>query len=1554
MFTLENKKKAFSLILITILIFNSMIIFIPTTIAQNDLTINNDDGFWQINRFVESNLDDWEIDNTIDLDSGYIKLQELENVSLKTYTMQNNNVYWFPTISFSQVLPPFILQRQNPPKNLNEQYNIIENLLEYDEEPLPKGLTTEYNEVRQLVHYFQIKIDESKDSITSVSVNWHGRATDDLRIRMYVWYPLNDQFPSYFGHWGNVISRRSNSSYIWINTTMTNDIPIADEYIHICMVAIPQFSYESSLFSDYIEVKVQSEELATYEKDGFVLSEPIEKTDSNATWEWFKFDHQNEKGPKVKYYFYYENQTENYTLVEDKYIPSNSNGIDSSSLDIPFISLHDIPQNYSKLKIKAILYSSVEYGTPIIKMWGVTWQNSKSMWKDSFESFPPLRVNQDESYHILYKNDKIEIDPLANNWPMFGYNAQNIRKSETQGPDTLTLGWYYKHDSNPNFKPVGGKYQNPVLGNEYLYIPTSDGKQIYSFEILTEQQNPPVGIKETISLPHGYFINNTPAIYTQPNEKDIIVFATSNDYNSLVDGEYENKVYACYSDSGDNPIGDSPWSKPFSFDVIDEDDPNICYASSPVISEEDKMVFLSSWSGNNPLNPLSGKGNNYLIALDLDTGEYIWAKELSKGSYSSPAVSDSAVYVGIKNSDGPSVLAFNKRTGKELSWNASVGPISRASLLLYDNILIAISEKKFNQITVTALDTDKSGTEDEIILWQQNISVTNPLMNPVADNSPAIYQNKLYIATIDGYIHVLDIETGEYSTIWQTNPKQLQLGTAIFSSPACADGKVFISADKLASNGAVFVLGANTGSIEWTRTDITPVTSPIVSDGFIYYASSDGQLFCDGSHEGNQEIEGYFETVPIYLPHPTDTYIWEKLQINATDFANHITISILNENGNVLKDNIKTSINSLDFLNDLNTGKPEKIILKAELQSEDSSVDVSINKWSITFGINESSKPTFSNFKKELDLPVTCKIDVQDSYNGLNNTTAKFNLQYYETDEFKQKNGIIETDFNNGSKNKETLVVNLSSLDYLTINNSTMKIRTNISDLQILFTIENVNGTEGTSDWYNIISPKDKEKPILYIKSVVPALTKSNPPTIYVSSLQPSISIKAKDKGTEDNTTGLNVDSAQFELEYENESGDQTGTFNATCTGTNGTKNNVTIKADISLLDYADNITDLTRIRFSISDMAGNSNSSSWIYINFDDEKPYSFIENDDEIPESTNTTPVYIVIDAIDNLSGVKEVSLYYKKIGNSQWSLFDTDTSEPYTFNFTINTGNSGVYELISIAEDKAGNEENFSKSPKDITIDITKPSKPIFTGIVFNANNAEEAEPPVINNVTFEDDYKLSSVQYRMNFNGTNDWRSINDEPIDTKTYTPSWKITNAQWNAMQEDVSYYIYFKVTDSLGNTYITESNSDAMQIRKDFYKNSEYEVDVSDFENWQWTNEYIIRVNVNESEVINNIQLYYSYSENDKADYNWKQYGKNLSNPDYEWKFNPDEGDGYYSFYVNIWDAQGMKYTSEIKTVQISLFPTTQLMIFIILVIILFIISYLVFTQVRKSKHKV
>jgi len=225
-----------------------------------------------------------------------------------------------------------------------------------------------------------------------------------------------------------------------------------------------------------------------------------------------------------------------------------------------------------------------------------------------------------------------------------------------------------------------------------------------------------------------------------------------------------------------------------------------------------------------------------------------------------------------------------------------------------------------------------------------------------------------------------------------------------------------------------------------------------------------------------------------------------------------------------------------------------------------------------------------------------------------------------------------------------------------------------------------------------------------------------------------------------------------------------------------------------------------------------------------------------------------------------------------------------------------------------------------------------------------------------IEFRDDYKIKSVEYRLNFHGINEWTKINSNDINNQRYTGNWDISQTDWEYMVENENYYIYFKLTDSLENQYITPSIDKAMKIIKDFNisETTPYDPDLSDFEEWHWNNVFTITVDIADDD-ITNLKIQYSFSTDNKKWSEWKQHGENLTTSPFEWNFTAKEGSGYYKFKTIVLTNSGNIIESQVKFVNVTLFPMIPIIAMISLAFILIITTSLVlgFNPFRLKKKK-
>ncbi|MFH1013763.1 MAG: PQQ-binding-like beta-propeller repeat protein [Thermoplasmatota archaeon] len=1489
-----------------------MISVIPFTLRGEDpqqvqllSDINQIDGVYYTETFENTNLSQCikpSDTNKVMLDPNG---SSANNYNFSTWTNSSlNRAYHFNSIMLNPYYPmEWHTERFENAFSVTHEYGLIG---EKDDIYFPLSQFAESSQKKQM-HHFKFKITQDVNTTTMIQGTWYGKVQNCQDVSIYVWRQLF----GVYGYWDKVVARSGNQTTLFLGFTISEKLPIqSNGYVDICVVLTPTFSDECILFTDFVNLMVQGE---GYASDGYVQS-PIVTPNSIAHWGYATWEDYKPAQTDIKYHIYFQDVNGTRHLIDDANLSGNSKGFTQSPID-----LYSIPKTYN-ISIQAN-FSTLDLSiSPELYSWGLSWQTTQNLWKDEFTT--SIRVAKDDIRNVKIEAGKVTLLPSINNWPMFGQNPNNTRVTPGLGPgeNDKNLAWY-------TMDRLGGDGRNPIVQNGVLYIASDEGKKILSYNALqdTGWTKPNIKLRETPTLP--YEIKTSPAV----TSKGTIVVGTA---SSSPKGDIKNLV--CAFDMSNLGVA---WT--FKYENVDSQNPYICYESSPVVY--DNRIYLTTWGGDTSILNTIGdmfnfsKGNNKLICLS-DTGSKIWTYDLPAGSFSSPAVTNATIIVGCENLKGSSLYAFYPNGTK--IWEKDVGPIGYASPVIYKNITYVVS-KIPDQVSFTAQSRIVAlGIENGNILWNETIGDIIPdVYGYAAYNTPAVADDRVFVVSSDGHLHAFDYLNGEQKWEAHVYKKGLISNNFLTSSPTYANGRLYVATPE----GNLHVIFASTGSILWTMTTNlkSPISSsPVVVDGLVFITTDNGMLECFGNLQlpENQQIIGSAISRLIRLPDDNTSYVWDRFSATTEAANGYIKFSILNETTTILLDEVEDG----SSINVANLNGHDAIRLKASFFANTNGKAI-LHNWSVSYRIDGNDPKTIfyentfivsGNLSSYPPDKPNCSIQVRNEVIGIWNTSAKFKLQYYNSSG-QQITSWLPANCTgiNGSKEKENITVNVSG--YSSIRDVTRY------EL-IKFSILDSNGTENFSNWMNFpdfIRP-DTEKPIFNESSFTPA-------SRYITSPTPICTIKAKDKGVANNTSGMNVFSAEYTIEYKDQVGTKTHIAKAQCTGTNNTTDNVTITANIALINFSNDIKDVDRIKFTIKDMANNSNSTDWFNLILDDIKPMSNITNGEDIPTFCNTSPVVIKANASDaGGSGIQEVSLYYRLTSSVQWSKFGSDDSMPYQWSFSIGTSNGGEYELCSIAKDNASNEETFPLTGEVLFVfDPNPPLKPTF------ANDYEFTidEPPVFTDVVFKDDYRLKQVSYRMSFDGINEWTALNTADLNIPTYTPTWNLTSSQWNVMIEDQLYHIYFKLTDNLGNTYETPSVSQALTLVKNLEDKGDYEIDISDFDSWSWNNEYAISVDVNESQV-SLIQLWYSFSLNETVIHSYEQYGENLTNGSSSWTFVPDQGTGYYSFYVKVIDIQGQEHLSNVKTVYVTVFPLMELMIFVLLLVILFAVSAFIFKKYKKK----
>jgi len=222
------------------------------------------------------------------------------------------------------------------------------------------------------------------------------------------------------------------------------------------------------------------------------------------------------------------------------------------------------------------------------------------------------------------------------------------------------------------------------------------------------------------------------------------------------------------------------------------------------------------------------QSTSYIYRLDAATGSEIWSQTLSGYTASCLTVCSGMVFIPAYMG---SLYALDANTGSLVWENAdSYGGYWDSSPVVVDNIIYISGDDSRTR----AIDAITGVT-----VWEVDITPGTYI-----SATPAYHNGRLYFGDqVDSY-HCLDASDG--STIWSVPGVQ-------HGSSGIADGIVFYGegSNYYADSARVFALNCETGQEVWSyMTNSGPygiVSCPAITDGVMYIAATDGNLYAFGT-----------------------------------------------------------------------------------------------------------------------------------------------------------------------------------------------------------------------------------------------------------------------------------------------------------------------------------------------------------------------------------------------------------------------------------------------------------------------------------------------------------------------------------------------------------------------------------------------------------------------------------------------------------------------------------------------------------------------------------
>ena len=324
-------------------------------------------------------------------------------------------------------------------------------------------------------------------------------------------------------------------------------------------------------------------------------------------------------------------------------------------------------------------------------------------------------------------------------------------------------------------------------------------------------------------------------IYYVSNQAHIVCA----DADGFKDGENDGP-FTAEADTGEM-AGDIIWT----YDMIGELDvfPHNLATGSPLIVGDLLYTVTSNGVDEGHVNIPSPFSPNF-IAMDKNTGELVWeslvvGENVLHGSWTNPAYAEVNGRGQVIFPGGNGVLYSLDAASGDLVWEFDLNPADSEWILggrgtrnnvlstpvVYDNkVYIGVGQDpEHGEAPGHFYAIDPTGTGDVTdthLIWHRGGEDFYRTMS-----TAAIQDDILYIASLSGFLHALNPQTGEHYWTYDTF-------AAVWGSPFAADGKVYMGDE----DGDVVVLraGREMEVIGEYNLGASVYSTPVVKDGVMY------------------------------------------------------------------------------------------------------------------------------------------------------------------------------------------------------------------------------------------------------------------------------------------------------------------------------------------------------------------------------------------------------------------------------------------------------------------------------------------------------------------------------------------------------------------------------------------------------------------------------------------------------------------------------------------------------------------------------------------------
>lgn len=255
------------------------------------------------------------------------------------------------------------------------------------------------------------------------------------------------------------------------------------------------------------------------------------------------------------------------------------------------------------------------------------------------------------------------------------------------------------------------------------------------------------------------------------------------------------------------------------------------------ITSSPKVAYDRVYVGT--FNESGGAGE--VVSMWVSNGTIVWRHATGSVHFSSPAIADGTVYVGVMGTynrttgvtfDPPfGVLALNAGDGSLRWFFPTSGSVAASPLINADRVIAPSKDGYVYALNVTT----------GAAIWRADVGA--------GISSPTLYGGVVFVGggAFGGGGRITALRASDGAVLWTFQPNG-----PVESSVSYADGKILFSTNS--ENGTVYALDASTGDPIWEFEPMPAeyiLGSPSVADGTVFAPSDNGHVYAIETASGS-------------------------------------------------------------------------------------------------------------------------------------------------------------------------------------------------------------------------------------------------------------------------------------------------------------------------------------------------------------------------------------------------------------------------------------------------------------------------------------------------------------------------------------------------------------------------------------------------------------------------------------------------------------------------------------------------------------------------------